>query len=53
MVLPNITRSSLISFQYFLGRTFIFEKPKMIYGVFYAKTVKQIDDTIERILMGR
>ncbi len=32
-----------------LWRTSIFEKPKMIYGVFYAKTVKQIDDTIERI----
>ncbi len=31
-------------------RTSLFEEPLMIYGVFYAKNVKQIDDTMEEIL---
>jgi len=32
-----------------LWRTSVFYEPRMVYGIFYARTVKQIDDTIERI----
>ncbi len=32
-----------------LWRTSLFSTPPMVYGVFYAKRVKQIDETIERI----
>ena len=34
-------------------RTSLFEEPLMIYGVFYAKNVKQIDETMENIICLR
>jgi len=33
-----------------LWRTSIFEDPRMVYGVFYARAVGEIDETMERIV---
>ncbi len=33
-----------------LWRTSIFSSPKMVYGVFYAEAVREIDETMERII---
>ncbi len=33
-----------------LWRTSIFGEPRMVYGVFYATAVREIDDTMERII---
>ncbi len=33
-----------------LWRTSLFQDPKMVYGVFYAQAVKEIDDTMERVI---
>lgn len=32
-----------------LWRTSVFSEPRIVYGIFYARTVKQIDDTMERV----
>ncbi len=36
-----------------LWRTSLFSEPRMIYGVFYATAVREIDDTMERIISMR
>ncbi len=33
-----------------LWRTSLFQDPKMVYGVFYAQAVKEIDETMERVI---